>query len=373
MSRGPIYVARPMVPDGADYLSILTPALQHRRLTNGGALSAELELRLSELLRTRHVSLVGNGTVAIEIAAKALNFKKKVITTAFTFPATVGALQWIGLDPVLVDIEEDYLTIDPIAAERAIDDDVSGILGVHVYGCPCDLVAFGWISDQHNIPVLYDGAHIFDASYNGSPIVGFGSATTLSFHATKQFNTGEGGAIVTTSSEVNSRVSMLKNFGIESEELISDIGINGKMSELNAAFGLANLNLLFEERSRRASVAQIYTEELSNHPRIRIVPQRPETQGPNHYFAIRLPVENEVRIRDKAYLGLREKGIFSRKYFFPLISEISAYTRHMSQKIFDLPNATRASCEVLVLPLHGGISDEDALYITAALKESINE
>ncbi|MFN7026094.1 MAG: DegT/DnrJ/EryC1/StrS family aminotransferase [Pseudorhizobium sp.] len=364
----PIYVARPIVPTVDDFLFYLKPALEARRLSNGGPISANLALRLSELLRTRYVNLTSNGTVAIEIAAKALDFQKKVITTPFTFAATVGALLWVGLDPVLVDVEEDYLTLSPEAVEEALDEDVSGILGVHVYGCPCDVDAFERMGGNHSIPVLYDGAHVFDSTYNGRPIVSYGDATTMSFHATKQFNTGEGGAIVTSSAAINTRVGLLKNFGIESEDLISDVGINGKISEINAAFGLANLNALFHERARRSSVSQIYTDILSGDNKISIVPQRPGTLGSRSYYAIRLPVENGLLLRDKVYLGLRELGIYTRKYFYPLLSDIPAYTSRMSQTKFNLPNAERAAKEVLTLPLHGGISDEEASYIAETLK-----
>ncbi|MEI9413057.1 DegT/DnrJ/EryC1/StrS family aminotransferase [Mesorhizobium salmacidum] len=373
MAVTPIYVARPIVPKVDDFIAHLAPALETRRLANGGAISADLELRLSELFRTRYVNLMSNGTVAIEIAAKALNFRKKVITTPFTFAASVGALIWVGLDPILVDIDEEYLTICPDAVSSAIDQEVSGILGVHVYGCPCDVDALDAISKSSKIPVLYDGAHVFDATYNGRPVVGYGAATTMSFHATKQFNTGEGGAVVTSSLEVNSRVSILKNFGIESEDLISQLGINGKMSEINAAFGLANLSALFEERARRTTVSQIYRDNLSEHNRIRIVPLRPGTVGSSGYFAIRLPVESGRPLRDKVYLALRDLGIYSRKYFYPLISDIPSYTAHMSQLTFDLPNAQRAAMEVLALPLHGGISDEDALFIATSVKRAIDD
>ncbi|MBA8845677.1 dTDP-4-amino-4,6-dideoxygalactose transaminase [Ochrobactrum sp. RH1CCR137] len=360
-----------MVPNVDDYIKTLLPSLEARRLTNGGALSSELEMRLSELFLTRHVSLVSNGTIAIELAAKAVGLRKKVITTPFTFAATVGALLWIGLDPVLVDIDDEYLTIDPHRVQEAIDEDVSGILGVHVYGCPCDVDELENISNKFKIPVIYDGAHVFDGMYNGKPLVGYGKATTLSFHATKQFNTGEGGAIVTSDPLVDEQVRLFKNFGIQSEDTITAIGTNGKMSELNAAFGLANLSILFEERQRRAAVNSIYLNELEGHSKIKVVPMRPGMMGSNHYFAVRLPVENGYPLRDRAYMYLRERGIFSRKYFSPLISNVPAYTQHMSQKCFDLPNANRAAQEVLVLPLHGGISDEHAYIIARELKNSL--
>lgn len=372
MANNPIYVARPIVPKVEDFLTYVQPTLDNRRLSNGGPNCHNLELRLSELFRTRYVSLTSNGTIAIEIAAKAVNFRSRIITTPFTFAATVGALIWIGLDPVLVDVEEDYLTIDPNAVKQALDEKVGGILGVHVYGCPCDVDALGALARDATIPIVYDGAHVFDATLNGRAIVGYGDATTMSFHATKQFNTCEGGAIVTKSHETHSRIGLLKNFGIESEDIISELGINGKMSELNAAFGLANLNALFEERTRRTEVAAIYSDRLVEHPKIKIVPQRPGTLGAPSYFAVRLPVENGVRLRDKAYLTLRDLGIFTRKYFYPLLCDVRAYTTHMSQQEFNLPNARRAAQEVLTLPLHGGVTNETAAYIAEALKDSID-
>lgn len=371
LSKNPIYVARPMVPEIDDFISVLSPALQNRRLTNGGPISAELELRLSEVFRVPHVNLTTNGTIAIEIAAKAVGFSNKVITTPFTFAATVGALIWMGLDPILVDIDEDYLTIDPESVANAIDDSVGGILGVHVYGCPCDVDALGEIARTARIPIVYDGAHVFDATYKGKSIVSYGDATTMSFHATKQFNTGEGGAIVTASAEINSRINNIKNFGIESEDMISDIGTNGKMSEINAAFGIANLNVLFEEKARRAAVSSIYTSELSGHKDIRLVPQRLTTKASTNYYAIRLPVQNGEPLRNKVYLELREQGIYTRKYFYPLLSDVQSYRKHMSQKEFDIPNAMRAAQEVLALPLHGGVSDENALMICDAIKKAI--
>jgi dTDP-4-amino-4,6-dideoxygalactose transaminase len=373
MTNNPIYVARPIVPVVEDFLSYVRPALDNRRLSNGGPNCHNLELRLSELFRTRYVSLTSNGTVAIEIAAKALNFRNRIITTPFTFAATVGALIWIGLDPVLVDVEEDHLTIDPNAVKEALDDDVGGILGVHVYGCPCDVDTLDKLARDATIPIAYDGAHVFDSTLNGRAIVSYGDATTMSFHATKQFNTGEGGAIVTNSHEVNTRIGLLKNFGIESEDVISELGVNGKMSELNAAFGLANLNALFEERARRTEVATIYSDHLAEHPKIKIVPQRPSTLGAPSYFAVRLPVENGVRLRDKAYLTLRDLGIFTRKYFYPLLCDVPAYTAQMSQKDFKVPNARRAAQEVLTLPLHGGVTNETATYIAESLKASVDD
>jgi dTDP-4-amino-4,6-dideoxygalactose transaminase len=370
MNSGPFYVARPIVPKVDDYLELLKVVFATRRLTNGAAFVSMLQLRLAELLRVPHLSLVSNGTVAIEVAARALNMRGKVITTPFTFPATVSALMWIGIDPILVDIEEDYLTLDPACVEAALTPDVSGIVGVHVYGNPCDVLRIKRIADHAKIPVLYDGAHVFDGMYRAEPIVLSGDATTLSFHATKLFNTAEGGAVVTGRSDVHERISLLRNFGISSEDNIVDVGINAKMSEINAAFGLANLNVLREERLQREIVVATYMEILDDHKSIRIVPRRPESVSPNQYFAIRLLGSETSQLRNRVYEKLRARGIYARRYFYPLLSEVPAFRARLTQASFNLPNAARAASEVLVLPLHGGISRNDAVMIASSVVEA---
>jgi dTDP-4-amino-4,6-dideoxy-D-glucose transaminase len=372
MSSGPHYVARPIVPKPDDFLELLKVAFATRRLSNGGPLNNMLQLRLAELLRAPFVSLVSNGTVAIEVAARALNMKGPVVTTPFTFPATVSALLWIGLNPVLVDIEEDYLTISAQCIEAALTEEVTGIVGVHVYGNPCDIVGIQRVADRAKIPVLYDGAHAFDGLYCDEPIVLAGDATTLSFHATKLFNTAEGGAVVTRRNDVNERIALLRNFGIASEDNIIDVGINAKMSEINAAFGLANLNLLTEERHQRELVVSTYKEIFEDHRLVKVVPRRPQSISPNQYFAIRFPGSETTRLRDRVYEQLRTKGIYARRYFYPLLSEVPAIRAHLRQTSFSFPNATRAAAEVLVLPLHGGIDCEDAAMIGHAVIEAVN-
>ena len=368
----PIYVARPVVPDMQEFQEILSTALNTRRLTNGGSLVAMLQLRLSEILRLAHVSVVCNGTVAIEIAAKALGMKEKVITTPFTFPATLNALLWIGLDPVLVDVEDEYLTIDPAKIEEALTDDVSGIVGVHVYGNPCDLPRIGAIASKAKISVLYDGAHVFDGTFQGEPIVAAGDATTLSFHATKFFNTAEGGAVVSRSPVTADRVSSLRNFGIRSEDEIVEVGINAKMSELNAAFGLANLSRLSEEKQQRQAVIRTYREILSNHNAMRILPTRPGTSERVQYFTIRIMDDGKSSLRDQVYTRLRDRGIFARRYFWPLLSDVPALRSQLKISPPDFPIASRAAREVLVLPMHGGISVDDAARIGTEVLRAID-
>jgi dTDP-4-amino-4,6-dideoxygalactose transaminase len=356
----------------AEYIELLTIAFKNRRLTNGASLVSTLQLRLAEILRAPHVSLVSNGTVAIEIAARALGMSGKVITTPFTFPATLSALLWIGLEPVLVDIEDEFLTIDPDRIEECITKDVSGIVGVHVYGNPCDVPRIASIARKRGIPVLYDGAHVFDATYDGEPIVNAGDATTLSFHATKYFNTAEGGAVVASNPATAERVANLKNFGIRAEDQIVDIGINGKMSELNAALGLANLNSLHAEKMQRQSVIDTYNDVLQGHDGISVLPTRAGTSERFQYFTIRLPGNGKLSRRDRVYNSLREKGIFARRYFWPLLTEVPALRSRLMQDSLSFPVAERAAAEVLVLPLHGGVSTDDAARIGNEIIEVIN-
>jgi dTDP-4-amino-4,6-dideoxy-D-glucose transaminase len=359
----PIYVARPIVPDLTEYTELLAIAFKNRRLTNGAALVSTLQLRLAEILRAPHVALLSNGTVAIEIAARALGMSGKVITTPFTFPATLSALLWIGLEPVLVDIEDEFLTIDPDRIEESITKDVSGIVGVHVYGNPCDLQRINSIARKRGIPVLYDGAHVFDATHDGEAIVNAGDATTLSFHATKYFNTAEGGAIVSSSPATAERVANLRNFGIKAEDQIVDVGINGKMSELNAALGLANLSSLHAEKMQRQSVIDTYNDVLQGQDGLRVLSTRPGTSERFQYYTIRIPGDGKQSRRDRVYNSLREKGIFARRYFWPLLSDVPALRSRLSQSSFSFPVAERAAAEVLVLPLHGGVSIDDAARI----------
>jgi dTDP-4-amino-4,6-dideoxy-D-glucose transaminase len=372
VSRRPIYVSQPIVPDLDEFIEMLNVALNTRRLTNGGPLVSMLELRLQEMLRVPYVSLVSNGTVAIEVAARALGMRGKVITTPFTFSATLNALLWIGLEPILVDVEDDFLTIDPTRIEEAFTSDVSGIVGAHVYGNPCNTTRIDAIGVQQNVPVLYDGAHVFDATIYGDPIVAAGTATTLSFHATKFFNTAEGGAIVTPDANISDRISKLKNFGIASEDTIVDVGINAKMSELNAAFGLANLTRLPQEKLQREAIIATYSEVLSSHDAIKLVARRPGTSERHQYFPIRLAGRRDFSLRDKVYAVLRGRGIFARRYFYPLLSDVEAIRARLTQKHLEFPIAEKAAGEVLVLPLHGGLTVDDAIWIGEEVIEAIN-
>jgi dTDP-4-amino-4,6-dideoxygalactose transaminase len=371
LTREPIYVARPIVPDEKTFAELASAVFRSRRLANNGPMVNMLALRLAEMLQVPNVLLVANGTLAIEIAARALNFSGTVITTPFTFPATLTALLWMNVELILVDIEEDYLTIDPNSIESAIRDDHTGILGVHVYGNACDIEHIRRIGEKYSLPVLYDGAHVFDGVLDGDPIVRAGDATTLSFHATKIFNTAEGGAIVTRRDDVARRVGLLRNFGIESEDRIVEIGINAKMSEIHAALGLANLDAFRTERNQRTAIADIYLNAFERQPKIKPIPQRPSTINPLQYFAVRIK-GNESGLRDRVYAKLRTSGIFARRYFYPLLSEVPAIRARLRQNDLNFPRAAEAAQEVLVLPMHGGMDVADAQLISKLVIEEAN-
>jgi dTDP-4-amino-4,6-dideoxygalactose transaminase len=307
--------------------------------------------------------------MALQLAAKSLDMNGKVLCTPFTFVATLTSLLWVGVQPVLVDIEDEYLTIDPDALEGAVSDDITGIVGVHVYGNPCDVNRIDGISKKHGIPVLYDAAHVFDATLDGTSILGFGDASATSFHATKLFNTCEGGAIIANRAETSARISRNKNFGIVAEDKIEDIGINAKMSELNAAFGLAVLERMNGEKSARRQIVAAYNKAFKGHDKIRVVGNRPGLNERLQYYVIRIP----NGARDAVYIRLREKGIYARRYFSPLLSGVPAVCDLLDNPAKRFPVAERAAKEVLALPLHSGLTMDDAVRISREVISAVYE
>ncbi len=363
----PLYITSPSVPTEAELSALLRTALESRRLSNAGPLNHQLKLRLSEMLKVPHLALTSNGTAAIEVVARALEFHGKVITTPFTFPATAAALIWTGATPVFVDVEEDFLTIDPNAVEQAMDESVSGILGVHVYGNPCDVVRLDAISKKHRIRLAYDGAHAFGTTYDNVDISRYGDATTFSFHATKIFTTAEGGAICVNSPELHRKIELLSNFGIESEDSVADIGINAKMSEIHAAFGLANLLHYHDDLEQRREIRKCYDEAFANLKGISTLGDRPGISNRLQYYVIRVRDGK----RDSVQSDLKSSGVFARRYFYPLLSDIKAYRQVCPSASNPFPNATRAAAEVLALPLSASMKKEDALRVARIIKTSI--
>lgn len=358
--ESPVHVTRPMLPELDAYAEKLRSVWDARWLTNAGANHNTLEERLSHALEASHLSLFNNGTIALTSALKALDISGAVITTPFTFAATVHALAWIGITPVFADIDAATMTLDPRCIEPLITERTSAILGVHVYGIPCDVSGIQAIADRHQLRVIYDGAHAFGSRVGSRPICDFGDVTMLSFHATKLFHTAEGGALISRTSEMKRKIDLLKNFGIEDEATVVLPGINGKMNELQAALGLLTLDMVPRERMKRQRIISIYCSRLAELPGIScpVGADDPESSS-FQYFPIRIDVEGAAKSRDLVHAQLKAFNVFTRRYFHPLCSACPCYANLPSAAPGQLPVAQRIAQEVLVLPLYGDLKDDD--------------
>jgi dTDP-4-amino-4,6-dideoxygalactose transaminase len=366
-----VYVTRPTMPNFEGYVEMLKGIWERKLLTNQGPLHEILEGRLRSFLEVEHLSLFCNGTIALLVALEALRINSgEVITTPFTFPATTHALYWNRVRPVFCDIDPVTLNLDPARIERMISPDTRAILAVHVYGRPCDVEAIERIANIHGLHVIYDAAHAFGVRYKGKSILSYGDVSILSFHATKLFSTAEGGALVCGSDARRRRVNSLKNFGIADEETIIGPGINGKMNEFQAAFGLMQMDLVGPEISNRFNVAQLYTKLLADIPGIAVLPEMPATESTYAYYPILVDAGRFGMTRDDLFLLLRRCNIYARKYFYPLISWASCYSASPSAAATNLPVAERVSREVLCLPIYGMLEPETVRSICATIAEA---
>lgn len=349
----PIYVTQPILPPLDDYMGELQEIWESRWLTNVGAKHIALERALAVFFNNKNISLFNNGTIAMVTACQALRLSGEVITTPFTFPATPHVLSWNNITPVFADIDPVTMTLDPQNIEPLITSRTSAILAVHVYGLPCDVEGIQAVADRHGLRVVYDAAHAFGTRVNGKLVTDFGDASMLSFHATKLFHTAEGGALLVRDPAVKDRVDFLKNFGIKDEFTVLMPGINGKMSELQAALGLLTLKMVAAERERRRAIAEIYQRRLAEIDDIS-VPKLPcGIESSYQYFPIR--IEKKHVTRDDVYEGLRRFNVFTRKYFYPLCSEYSCYRMLPSAHPSYLPVAHTVASEVLCLPFYGAL------------------
>jgi dTDP-4-amino-4,6-dideoxygalactose transaminase len=331
-------------------------------LTNGAIKHQTLEARLAEHLKSPYLSLFNNGTIGLMTIIKALELTGEVITTPFTFPATPHMLSWNQITPVFCDIDPKTMNIDPKKIEEKITSKTTGILGVHVYGIPCAVNEIEQIAKKHNLKVIYDAAHAFGVEINGRGIGTFGDMSMFSFHATKLFHTAEGGAVTCNTQELKAKIDLLKNFGIKNEEEVSHIGINGKLNEIQAALGLVNLKLVHKEWLARKEIVDTY-KAILNIPGITI-PELPTNVKPSmQYMVIRIDPKVFGRTRDEVHLAMKEKNVNTRKYFFPLCSDYPCYQHLPSSDKNLLPEAHKASNEVLCLPLYSGLGTENALKI----------
>lgn len=366
----PVLVTRPTMPSLEDYSEKLRGVWDRRWLTNDGELLKELEARLAEYLGVEHLTLFCNGTIALLVALQALRINSgEVITTPFTFPATSHVLYWNRIRPAFCDIDERTFNLDPNRVEELISPDTKAILAVHVYGTPCDVDALQAIADRHGLHVIYDAAHAFGVRDKGESILLHGDISMLSFHATKLFTTGEGGALICKSQAQKKRVDFLRNFGISGEETVIGPGINGKMSEFQAAFGLLQLDMVEEEIANRGGISSIYKSKLRNIPGISILATAPDTI-PNHaYFPILIDETHYGLSRDDIHALLKQFNVHTRKYFYPLCSHYPCYSTLPSAAPGNLPVAERVSRQVLCLPICGSMENETAAQIATIIKE----
>ena len=369
----PVFVTRPTMPNLDDYIHRLRQIWGRRWPTNDGELHKEFELRLAEYLGIEHVSLFCNGTIALMIALQALSIDSgEVITTPFTFPATPHVLHWNRIRPVFCDIDEKTFNVDPGRMEDLITSDTRAILAVHVYGIPCDVRAIQALADKHDLRVIYDAAHAFGVRYRERSLLDYGDISVLSFHATKLFTTGEGGAVISKSEPQKRRIDNLKNFGIADEETVIGPGINGKMNELQAAFGLLQLDMVDGEIAGRRALSKTYRDGLQDIAGISFPEQMPHVHPNYAYFPILIDDGRYGLSRDELYTLLKQFNIYPRKYFHPLCSHFPCYSALPSAAPSNLPVAERVAQQVLCLPMYGNLGERTAEAICAILRELHN-
>lgn len=351
MSAKTIYVTQPYLPPLEEFTPYLEQIWNNKILTNCGPFHYQLEEALCDYLGVKHVALFSNGTLALITALQSLRVTSEVITTPYSFVATAHALLWHGNKPVFVDVEPNTLNLDPAKIEAAITPQTTAIMPVHCYGHPCDTDAIQKIADNYNLKVIYDAAHAFGVVVNNGSVLNHGDLSVLSFHATKVFNTFEGGAIICHDTKTKTRIDQLKNFGHVGEITVVAPGINGKMSEFNAALGLLQLKYIDQAIALRRTIDAAYRERLTGVKGIRCLNDSGESAANYAYFPILID-SNYPIIRDVLYQRLKDIGIHPRRYFYPLISEFPMYRGLPSAHRENLPVATLASQQVLCLPIY---------------------
>lgn len=358
MPDRPIYVTQPYLPPLEEFIPYLEKIWGSKILTNGGPMHQQLEAALCEYLGVEHIALFANGTLALVTALQALRITGEVITTPYSFVATAHSLLWNGIRPVFIDIDAETLNLDPAKIEAAITPQTTAIMPVHVYGNPCDVDAIQTIADHYNLRVIYDAAHAFGVQCHCGSVLQHGDLSVLSFHATKVFNTFEGGAIVCPDAKTKQRIDHLKNFGFVDEVTVVAPGINGKMSEINAAFGLLQLQHVDRAIQRRREIDQRYRDGLRDVVGIRCLAPGSQTVANYAYFPILVEQEYSLS-RDALYQKLKDNHIHGRRYFYPLISEFPMYRGLPSSARSNLPVASEKSSQVICLPIYPALSDAD--------------
>ena len=369
----PVYITQPLLPDLDSLQNEIKEIFESKWVTNHGIKHNLFENKLKTVLKVNNISVFNNGTIALLTAFKALNLSagSEVITTPFTFPATPHSISWNGLKPVFCDINPETMTINADKIEDLITPETSAILPVHVYGFPCDVKKIDKIAEKYDLKVIYDCAHAFSTEIDGRGIGGFGDISVFSFHATKLFNTIEGGCLAYNDDNLVEKIYNLRNFGIKNEEEVVDIGINGKMNEIQASIGLLNLELFKEEQLKRMEVKKVYTDKLSKIKYINI-PKMPEnTTDSLQYFPI--VIEEDFPLsRNQIYDEFKKYNIFTRKYFYPICSDYENYKNLQSSTADNLPVANNLKNKILCLPLYGDLDKKNVMNICDLLKTFSN-
>lgn len=359
MDNKTITVTSPLLPDLDEFNKMLKEIWASKWITNNGTFHKQLERELAAYLKVPYISLFTNGTLPLITALQALRITGEVITTPYSFVATTHSLWWNGIKPVFVDIDPSTGNIDPDRIEAAITPKTTAIMPVHVYGKPCNTKRIKEIADTYGLKVIYDAAHAFGVEVDGESVLNAGDLSTLSFHATKVYNTVEGGALVMHDAETKKRIDYLKNFGFANEVTVVGPGINSKMDEVRSAYGLLNLRQVDAAIEARHQVAIKYREALRPVEGITFFDDMPGVKHNYSYFPIFVDAEKYGMTRDELYFNMKEHNVLGRRYFYPLISEFSTYRGLESARPENLPNAHRMAETVICLPMHHALSDED--------------
>lgn len=359
MDNKTITVTSPLLPDLDEFNAMLKEIWASKWITNNGSFHKQLEKELAAYLKVPYISLFTNGTLPLITALQALRITGEVITTPYSFVATTHSLWWNGIKPVFVDIDPATGNIDPDRIEAAITPKTTAIMPVHVYGKPCNTKRIKEIADTYGLKVIYDAAHAFGVEVDGESVLNAGDLSTMSFHATKVYNTVEGGALVMHDAETKKRIDYLKNFGFANEVTVVGPGINSKMDEVRSAYGLLNLRQVDAAIEARHQVAIKYREALRPVAGITFFDDMPGVKHNYSYFPIFVDAEKYGMTRDELYFKMKEHNVLGRRYFYPLISEFSTYRGLDSARPENLPNAQRMAETVICLPMHHALSDED--------------
>ena len=366
--NNPIYVTQPVLPELDDFIPYLEQIWKNKILTNGGPLHQQLEKELCEYLDVPFISLFNNGTIALVTALQALDLQEgsEVITTPYTFVATAHSIIWNKLRPIFVDIDLQTSNIDPAKVEAAITEKTVAILPVHCYGIPCDVNRLQILADKYNLKLIYDAAHAFGVKHQGQSLLNFGDMSIISFHATKVFNTFEGGAIVCHTAEMKQRIDQLKNFGIVNETTISDVSLNGKLSEVHAALGLLQLKTIEKTLEARNKIDILYRQLLADVEGIYCIDRLNLDRDNCSYFPIVIS-EDYPLSRDQLFDKLKEHQIFARKYFYPLMTDLNIYQEYISFT----PKAKLLSEQVLCLPMYPSLTVEQVEVIVSFIASAV--